>query len=816
MKIIILLSLITIISSISVFSATCTTYNCWIPEFDMDRCTFSTYECNPDGFDWSFCEASGSDVICSGDYCGRSENCIRGNNPPPPPTEQRCPDVGIGNYCDAGPNCNGNVCQNPCDCGAAGWYDAPFWGGCGDAASCDGQGTAYAYCNGCNWDTNWGNHQCVASNPSLVCSPGSTRCNGAGVETCAGSGCSWGSYSSCGTDGYTGNKRCNGNSIESEYITYGCSGGGCTSSLSWVATSSCSGETTCSGGGCVAACGDGADNDGDGFRDGQDTECGGCGQCNSGCCNLANGCTLDGDSGAATCGLCGTWFATGATAGATPNCCGDDAASDNFYYQNGNPAVSTSMTCNRCASGANAAGTIYGNGYLDDANNLCYYGDMTCNAATAGNGASEECQDACVNDNDGGACTTTHNPAAAETCYTSETCTDGSGCAFSSSGALRQNYCDTCGATGVTSLGAAYCPTPSTWEDTTCYYGTQTCTGATCNLNIGTTLCAAGNSSCCVASSDLINDGVSCNAATGPQGAQFDRDSSQARCESSAQSCTTLNWINGGEATPFGEYAAGNALACCGDDANEFFTTAGVGADKCCSAAGMCTDAGGMCRSGQEDTKALCTNGIDDDCDGTIDSLDSTCFGTVNGTVYDGDNSGYVVQGANVKSSPPGMASSFERNDASDIQGYYSLTNVFVGTYNIVARKDGYIDDIVEVTVLAGQNVQQDFYLYTGVNCKADCTDGRNICNKACAGLTFNDGTCNFVNSSCHNRPKDYKYTFVDAANQYHEITCCEGPEAVYPALKPEVEGNVDNLFDQAVPVKINGKTYIMHILVWN
>jgi hypothetical protein len=667
----------------------------------------------------------------------------------------------------------GSCCDAGCAGLSPGYYDPPFWGGCGDAPSCDGQGNALAFCDGCRWNTDWGSHQCQAYNPNPVCSPGAKQCSGNTAQTCHSSGCYWES-------------------------------------------TACSGESSCSGGSCVAACGDGSDNDGDGFRDGQDTDCGGCGQCTSGCCNTANGCILDGDSGAGTCASCGTWFATGATAGSTPNCCGDDGGSDNFYYQSGNPTTSTSMTCNRCAAGGTSGGTLYGNGYLDDANNLCYYGDMTCNAGAAASSVSEACNDACVNDNDGGACTTTHNPTAAETCYFTDSCTDGTGCGFGASGALRQNYCDTCGATGITNAGAAYCPTPATWENTTCYSGAQTCTGLACNLAVTTTLCSANNASCCNAGTDLINEAVSCNAATGAQGSQFDRDTSQARCESTAISCSAHTWVNGGESTPFGEYAAGNSLACCGDDANEFFTTSGVGASKCCAGAGMCTDAGGMCRSGQEDTQALCTNGLDDDCDGTIDENDATCFGTVNGTVYDGDNSGYVVQGANVKSSPPGMASSFERNDASDIQGYYSLTNVFVGTYNIVARKDGYIDDIVEVTVLASQNVQQDFYLYTGVNCKADCTDGRNICNKACAGLTFNDGTCNFVNSSCHNRPKDYKYTFVDAANQYHEITCCEGPENVYPALKPEVEGNVDNLYDQAVPVKINGKTYIMHILVWN
>ena len=55
-----------------------------------------------------------------------------------------------------------------------------------------------------------------------------------------------------------------------------------------------------------------------------------------------------------------------------------------------------------------------------------------------------------------------------------------------------------------------------------------------------------------------------------------------------------------------------------------------------------------------------------------------------------------------------------------------------------------------------------------------------------------------------------------EAAGIYHEITCCEGPERSYPILKPKVTGQVKNLYDQIVPVKINRKTYIMHILMWS
>lgn len=42
-------------------------------------------------------------------------------------------------------------------CGARGWRDTPFWGGCGDCpSSCtNGCGEALAYCDGTNWNDNW-------------------------------------------------------------------------------------------------------------------------------------------------------------------------------------------------------------------------------------------------------------------------------------------------------------------------------------------------------------------------------------------------------------------------------------------------------------------------------------------------------------------------------------------------------------------------------------------------------------------------------------------------------------------------------------
>jgi len=52
-----------------------------------------------------------------------------------------------------------------------------------------------------------------------------------------------------------------------------------------------------------------------------------------------------------------------------------------------------------------------------------YYGDVTCTPAGSADGTSEACPDVCIDDNDGGACTsTTHDVDAAETCYYTDTC----------------------------------------------------------------------------------------------------------------------------------------------------------------------------------------------------------------------------------------------------------------------------------------------------------------------------------------------------------------------------------------------------------
>ena len=180
-------------------------------------------------------------------------------------------------------------------------------------------------------------------------------------------------------------------------------------------------------------------------------------------------------------------------------------------YTSSNRATATSLVCYytniNCADGSassSASGTYYGNGYLNDGADTCYYGDITCSDESAANGTSEICEDSCVDSSSGGSCVNTHAVSSAETCYYTETCTDVTGCGYSSNTALRQYYCDTCAAGGVTT--GDYCPTSGTSSTNTCYYGTQSCTSTTCNLNQDTSIYAAVTWTSCDTSSQTGTD----------------------------------------------------------------------------------------------------------------------------------------------------------------------------------------------------------------------------------------------------------------------------------------------------------------------
>jgi hypothetical protein len=153
------------------------------------------------------------------------------------------------------------MCVGACDCAprSAGWYNPDFWGGCAEFTDngCGPTGTAYAYCDGCYWNTDWSpyvpwanaatsGHKCKANNP-FVCSAGATQCSGDIRQQCAANRCSWTNIENCNNrDGWvdTGNTQwvstgpcTQRQDKEQNWMDYSCSAGSCTptvTSTQWV------------------------------------------------------------------------------------------------------------------------------------------------------------------------------------------------------------------------------------------------------------------------------------------------------------------------------------------------------------------------------------------------------------------------------------------------------------------------------------------------------------------------------------------------------------------------------------------------------
>jgi hypothetical protein len=241
-----------------------------------------------------------------------------------------------------------------------------------------------------------------------------------------------------------------------------------------------------------------------------------------------------------------------------------------------------------------------------------------------------------------------------------------------------------------------------------------------------------------------------------------------------------------------------------------------------CATSGVCSGGFYCNASCQKETRlennyTLCTDTIDNDCDYSNDTADISCYGNIYGSVLDSDHLGYVVPGAYLKASPVVIGAA-EVSNISNLDGYYWLNKVFVGTHGVLARKDGYVDDTREVTIIGGQNVAQDFLLGRGTNCDANCTDSNGLCNWACRGWVQNgsltNDSCQSFPAACSGKPVGYRIFDVSGGVMY-DYTCCEGPNITYPASKADITANVDNLIDYEMPVKINRRLYMMHILVW-
>ncbi|MBN1793151.1 carboxypeptidase regulatory-like domain-containing protein [Candidatus Woesearchaeota archaeon] len=340
------------------------------------------------------------------------------------------------------------------------------------------------------------------------------------------------------------------------------------------------------------------------------------------------------------------------------------------------------------------------------------------------------------------------------------------------------------------------------------------CVDETCESHI----CTYTNRSACAP--DECQTGYYCNIAGGDC---TDADASQTVCTN----CAAANWLRGNESAGFGGYVptGREGPECCGNTPEtEFYITRTnpAGGRGCCNEPTDCIDRLGYCRVGYENTSSLCTNGIDDDCDGNIDVADlNSCYGSLNGTIRDGDNPGwYVSVPTTVAGKPLNLPDGFnpdalEASGKSNSVGYYEVHNAFVGTYQFRASADGFQPSMETVEIQANRMVQRDFYLYRGLSCDENCLDQNGYCNPNCDGVEFQGGTCDFVHPDCAGRRPGFQINYLDAGNQMHWVTCCEGPETVRPAIKAKVDASTQNMYDYKRIVKIAGRSYWMHILVW-
>ena len=278
--------------------------------------------------------------------------------------------------------------------------------------------------------------------------------------------------------------------------------------------------------------------------------------------------------------------------------------------------------------------------------------------------------------------------------------------------------------------------------------------------------------------------------------------------------------------------SSGTDMFCCGDDPSEVYRSTTMNTaptfvcnasaqpypcpyHACCNETTHCIDGNGYCQIGVENTIDLCIDGLDNDCDGLIDIYDDNCSGTVWGYVFDKSN--IPQANALVKGSPLGPAAIFESMNTTNILGRYIIQNAFIGSYNFIARKIGFDDNVTALTINPGSTQQVNFTLRNG-SCHADCTDYYDNCNYDCEGLEFGAGEdCTFITTLCDGKPKDFKVRYFNITTGLnHEYTCCEGPERSYPRIRATVTGSAKDVYDMVITIKgPGGEIEIVHLLVW-
>ncbi|MDD5061124.1 MAG: polymorphic toxin-type HINT domain-containing protein [Candidatus Marinimicrobia bacterium] len=327
-------------------------------------------------------------ILPNGLACNENSDCASGN----------CrKEIDSSNYfcAAAGKACSEGVSGHEgYSAGSLGSYGNPSW-------LCSATDTSYQ-CNAANKCKTYNSRYCDGVNTW-------NSGTGAGISV---TGCN--AYS-CGSSVLVVRDACNGSgacATRSVLVTT-CGGG---------ENSSCvAGQSTCQN-----LCSNSVDDDGDGYKDAQDSDCGGCSQCTSGaCCNTSTGCYYSSSTVCRTAAdLCDE----------VENCTGSSASCPSDALK------PTGTVCRAAAGPCDVAETcIAGAPYCPQDVKLS--GKQSCSTCQYCNGSSATCQYMASGSDTYGDCGTTG-------CYTGN-CDGAGACAYYLSGQRNCATCQQCNASGT-------------------------------------------------------------------------------------------------------------------------------------------------------------------------------------------------------------------------------------------------------------------------------------------------------------------------------------------------------------------------------
>ena len=586
---------------------------------------------------------------------------------------------------------------------------------------------------------------------------------------------------------------------------YGCTAGANTSYTGSVAAT-CSYGSVCGGGensrcvsgSCSNLCSDSVDNDGDSFKDAQDTECGagGCQQCLSGaCCNSTTACYTSGSTCRASAGVCDI---AESCSGSSASCPVDSFRANSYKCYDGSPTGSsgtcrttdTDQYCSGVAAACNGSTVpIYGyastNGQVWNASswiNASYAGvnagvtGPTCNGQTpryavygctagvnstylytyynlsACSGAENNrctggsCQELCSDgvDNDGNGLTDGADPACPTNQCTSGECCDTSTGQFRASSYVCRASGGTCDIQETCTGASASCPADSVRANSyKCYDGAMTGLSGTCRTSDTDQYCSGS--------------GYLCNGST---------STTYGYASTNGQVWNSSSWVNANYNGSTGVYSLLTGPTCNGQTPRYavYGCTAGVNSTYLYTYYNLSACSGGennMCVDGSATCVNKCVGGYypaDNDGDGYTDTQDPNC-GTggcgqcTSGTCCNTSTGCFTTPGTTCRASAGGCDITETCSGSSSACPADSFQP---NTY--ACRTPSGACDAIEMCTGTGASCPADAKLPAGTVCRAAGTlpcnpaetcDGS---NNVCPGETNTDGIlCASSRGVCEN-----------------------------------------------------------------